>query len=112
MFAEDFEDRILPFGEDAAPLFAAISMQREQSGRPTSQFDAMIAAICKVRRAAIATRNVSDFEQCGIRIINPWEGKNLLDNSSGKELWNVVGLQAFNGLLGNHRLRHRHMGHT
>jgi toxin FitB len=37
-----------------------------------SQFDAMIAAIARVHLAALATRNGSDFEHCGIRLINPW----------------------------------------
>jgi hypothetical protein len=41
-------------------------------GRPISQFDAMIAAIARSRRAAVATRNKGDFEHCGVRTINPW----------------------------------------
>lgn len=36
-------------------------------------FDAQIAAICRVRGAALATRNVSDFQETGIEIINLWE---------------------------------------
>jgi len=36
------------------------------------RFDAMIAAIARVHRATLATRNTGDFEHCGIRLINPW----------------------------------------
>jgi predicted nucleic acid-binding protein len=42
-------------------------------GKPISQADAQIASICYTRQATLATRNVSDFEGCGITIVNPWE---------------------------------------
>jgi toxin FitB len=70
---EEFEDRILPFDEEAARRFAKIVAARDAVGRPVSQFDAMIAAIAGSRHAALATRNTSDFEHCGIRIIDPWK---------------------------------------
>ena len=35
----------------------------------------MIAAIAHSVAAPIATRNVKDFEGCGIEIINPWESE-------------------------------------
>jgi toxin FitB len=72
MLAEDFHDRILPFDSPAAAAFAAIAADRRQTGRPISQADAQIAAIARSRGATIATRNVMDFEGCGIEIINPW----------------------------------------
>ncbi len=72
MFAEQFEGHILPFDEDAARQFASLVASREAAGRPISQFDAMIAAISRLHRAAVATRNTADFEGCGIRIVNPW----------------------------------------
>ena len=75
MFAEDFIGRVLPFDESAAVAFANISAQRRASGNPISQADAQIAAICYSRNAAIATRNVADFADCGIFIINPWSAK-------------------------------------
>lgn len=72
MFAEEFIGRIFPFDEDAARAFAGIVARRESAGRPISQFDAMIAATARSRRATLATRNAVDFEDCGIRIVNPW----------------------------------------
>ncbi|HET6948199.1 MAG TPA: type II toxin-antitoxin system VapC family toxin, partial [bacterium] len=42
MFAEDFGDRILGFGTDAAPLYARIASDRRRIGRPISSFDAQI----------------------------------------------------------------------
>lgn len=42
-------------------------------GKPISQGDACIGAICYVNNAILATRNVKDFEYCSIDIFNPWE---------------------------------------
>jgi toxin FitB len=73
MFAEDFADRLLPFDDVAAQAFADIAAARRRSGRPISQFDAQIAAICRSRGADLATRNTDDFVDCGIRVIDPWK---------------------------------------
>jgi toxin FitB len=72
MFAEEFQDRILPFDDSAARAFAKIVAARYAAGLPISQFDAMIAAIARSRRGAVATRNTGDFKRCGVQIINPW----------------------------------------
>jgi predicted nucleic acid-binding protein len=72
MFTVLFRGRILPFDEDAAHMYAKIVAGRAALGRSTPQADAMIAAIARSRKAAVATRNTKDFEHCGIRIINPW----------------------------------------
>jgi len=72
MFDEYFHGRILAFDSEAARQFATIAAIRKAAGRPISQFDAMIAAIARVHRATLATRNVRDFEHCGIPLVNPW----------------------------------------
>jgi predicted nucleic acid-binding protein len=72
MLVEDFGGRILPFDSPAAIAFAVIAADRRRAGRPISQADAQIAAIARSRGATLATRNVEDFEGCGIEIINPW----------------------------------------
>ncbi|MGO9264460.1 MAG: type II toxin-antitoxin system VapC family toxin [Candidatus Binataceae bacterium] len=73
IFEEDFAERILPFDSAAARVFAGIAAHRRGLGRPMSAFDAQIAAIAHSCGAAIATRNVEDFADCGIRVISPWE---------------------------------------
>ena len=73
MFTDDFEGRILPFGSDAAQPYATLAAQRRRAGRPISHFDAQIAAIAQSTGAAIATRNVTDYSACGVKVINPWE---------------------------------------
>lgn len=73
MFRGDFAGRILPFGSDAAAPYARIAAERRRAGRPISHLDAQIAAIGRSTGATIATRNVSDYEGCGVKLINPWE---------------------------------------
>lgn len=72
MLEEDFDGRILPFDRLAAQAFAAIAADRRQAGRPISQADAQIVAIARSRGASLATRNVPDFDGCGVEVINPW----------------------------------------
>jgi predicted nucleic acid-binding protein len=73
IFGQAFLGRVLPFDSAAAISFAQIAAMRRRSGRPISEADAQIAAIAHSRGAAIATRNVGDFENCGIEVISPWE---------------------------------------
>jgi toxin FitB len=66
MFAEDFADRLLAFDTPAAIEFATIAATRRRQGRPTGTFNAQIAAIALSRGATLATRNVADFQDCGL----------------------------------------------
>ena len=71
-FRQDFGGRILEFDEMAARQFAQIASSRRKAGRPIAEFDAQIAAIAHVHGAVLATRNTGDFEDCGVRLVNPW----------------------------------------
>lgn len=73
MFEEDFADHILPFDADAAAAYAQLVTAREQSGKPVALADAQIAAICRSQQAGLATRNIKDFAETGVEIINPWD---------------------------------------
>ena len=75
MFREDFAGRVLPFDSAAAAAYAAVVAARRSAGRPISQFDAQVAAIALSRRTGLATRNVSDFEECGLTPTNPWSAR-------------------------------------
>jgi hypothetical protein len=72
MLDNHFRGRVLPFDGSAAEAFAAIAAGRRDGGRPISQADAQIAAIAKSRGAALATRNMADFDDCGLTVVNPW----------------------------------------
>jgi hypothetical protein len=72
VFEHDFAGRVLPFGSDAAVAYAGIAAERRRAGRPISGFDAQIAAIALAHDADLATRNVDDFDGCGVNVIDPW----------------------------------------
>jgi len=53
-------------------VYVEIAAARRGAGRPISAFDAQIAAIVRLHDADLATRNVDDFDRCGIDVIDPW----------------------------------------
>ena len=61
-----------PFDSPAAKAYADIVAQRRTAGRPIAEADCQIAAIALALGAPVATRNVKDFDGCGVRVINPW----------------------------------------
>ena len=68
-----FDDQVLAFDSAAAKQYAAIVASRERAGRPIDGFDAQIASICRTLNAGLATRNVRDFADTGIDVIDPWQ---------------------------------------
>ena len=71
-FLERLATPILDFGDRDASHFAQISASRRRGGRPIRELDAQIAAIATSRGYAVVTRNVRDFEDRGVAIVNPW----------------------------------------
>ena len=67
-----FAAQVLPFDAAAAIQYGAIVSHRDHAGRPIDGFDAQIASICRAREATLATRNVRDFADTGIDLIDPW----------------------------------------
>jgi predicted nucleic acid-binding protein len=69
-----FGDLIKPFDALAAAWFGPVMVRRSGLGLPIEGFDAQIAAICRAHGAALATRNVKDFLETGVDIVDPWSG--------------------------------------
>jgi toxin FitB len=65
--------RIAPFDERAARRYADVITGREHAGRPIGIPDAQIAAICRELGAVLATRNIKDFEETGVELVDPWQ---------------------------------------
>ena len=72
MFTKDLRGRVLGFDSRAARAFSTIAARRRALGKPINHADAQIAAIAYVQRARLATRNVTDFHDCAIDLIDPW----------------------------------------
>ena len=70
-----FVEQILPFDVAAAGEYALVVSHRDVVGLPIEGFDAQIAAICRARGAALATRNQADFRETGVKVINPWRAR-------------------------------------
>jgi predicted nucleic acid-binding protein len=70
MFA-DFTTHLLSFDAVAAPEYATLVASRIHAGRPMEAIDAQICAICRVHGATLATRNVDDFADSGVEVVNP-----------------------------------------
>lgn len=68
-----FSRRVLSFDAAAAREHARLLARRLAAGAPMSALDAQIAAVCRMHRAVLATRNVRDFRNAGIELVNPWE---------------------------------------
>ena len=65
--------RVVAFDERAARRYADVVTGREHAGRPIAVPDAQIAAICRELGAVLATRNVKDFEETGVELVDPWQ---------------------------------------
>ena len=81
--ATGFAARILRFDSACAALYGKIRARREAAGRPISVEDAMIAATARAYGAIIATRNLTDFRECDVDLVNPWEGSAWLAEDAG-----------------------------
>jgi predicted nucleic acid-binding protein len=68
-----FDRRMLAYDESAARIYGELMGVRKELGHPMSVPDGQIAAIARHNHLAVATRNVVDFENCGIDVINPFE---------------------------------------
>ncbi len=67
-----FPEHVLAFDMPAAAECARIVTHRKHAGLPIDGFDAQIAAVCRMHDAALATRNVKDFHDTGIHVVDPW----------------------------------------
>jgi hypothetical protein len=67
-----FEDQVLPVDAAAAEQYSVIAPTREQSRKTIPGFDALIAAVCRSRGAALATRILPDFGDTGVELVDPW----------------------------------------
>ena len=65
---QDHRDRILPITDRVA-----IEWGRVAAIRPRGDADGLIAATAIVHELIVVTRNVGDFDDTGVPVVNPWD---------------------------------------
>ena len=68
-----FRGRVWAFDGQAAAEYGRLTAERERMGRRINQMDGLIAAIAATHGAVIATRDVTDFADLGIDLVNPFD---------------------------------------
>lgn len=67
-----FQGRLLAVDAGVADACGRLIARSESKGRPLGAMDALIAATAECHALSLVTRNVSDFEALGLKLINPW----------------------------------------
>jgi plasmid stability protein len=67
------EDTAARQSEGVAHAAAKLAGKRNQHGREVEMRDTFIAGICLSRKARLATRNMRDFFDAGLSLIDPWK---------------------------------------
>ena len=69
----DFEQRVLGIDVDTARIWGEVSAQAKERGKTIPPIDGLIAATAIHHGLHVMTRNVRDFEETGVLLVNPWE---------------------------------------
>jgi toxin FitB len=64
----DHAGRILPIGDEVAMEWGRLAAMR-----PQGDADGLIAATAIVHDLTLVTRNVADFDDLGVALLNPWD---------------------------------------
>ena len=64
----DYSDKILDFDEESAQVWGRLMSPNNQH-----PIDKQIAAVALIHDLTVVTRNIADFADTGVRIINPFE---------------------------------------
>jgi len=68
-----FEGRIIAIDAPVAERWGALAGSAENKGMSLPVIDSLLAATCIEHKLTIVTRNVKDFERCGVDCLNPWK---------------------------------------
>jgi toxin FitB len=74
-----FEGRLLAIDLAVVQRWGAMAGASERRGRPLPVVDSLIAATAVEHQLHVVSRNVDDFERCGVKCISPWVPPNNPD---------------------------------
>jgi len=63
---------VIPVDEATARLSGELRAARGRAGTQLAQADALIAATTVIAGAVLVTKNVRDFDRCGVTLVNPF----------------------------------------
>lgn len=81
-FRDWFPGRIFPVNEDIVKRWAVLSAERQRMGQPLASFDGLIAATALQHDLTLVTRDVNDFRNLGVTLLDPWA--NVLPLHNGR----------------------------
>jgi hypothetical protein len=68
-----FAHRFLSIDARVAERWGALTGDSEKRGIPLPVIDSLIAATALEHGLTVVTRNVDDFERCGVACVDPWK---------------------------------------
>jgi predicted nucleic acid-binding protein len=68
-----FDGRIIPLDTEVLMEWGILIARLESTGITLPAIDSLIAATTLTHKLTLVTRNVDDFSETGIEIVNPWE---------------------------------------
>ncbi|KAF3889173.1 MULTISPECIES: type II toxin-antitoxin system VapC family toxin [Nostocales] len=67
-----FSNKILTIDIDVMRTWGTLNGRLELNGQRMAAIDSLIAAVALNKDFTLVTRNEADFQQAGVRLINPW----------------------------------------
>ncbi len=74
-----FAGRILPVDDTVSERWGTLDGERQLRGMPLNTADGLIAATAIEHGLILVSRNVKDFADLGVAILNPWESTPTTD---------------------------------
>jgi predicted nucleic acid-binding protein len=67
-----FQNRVIGIDMRVSVIWGKIQCVAEKNGKPMLAVDSLIAATGIAHDLTVVTRNVTDMEQSGVKLLNPW----------------------------------------
>ncbi len=68
-----FEGNILSLDTDTLIEWGVLTARLESAGKTMPAIDSLVAASALAKKMILVTRNVGDFEDTDVEIVNPWK---------------------------------------
>ena len=68
-----FAGRLLPIDASIADRWGRLAADTKRKGRPLSAIDGLLAATALHHNLTVVSRNVADFANAHVPILNPWD---------------------------------------